>query len=1040
MAPHTMPAATNQLYKHVMHLAGFYWKDRPTQGVYHAADLRRATTNTNADLIDRWFRYAPLIDGNRLDVTDVYEWSGNSCAYFKAIDTIPDPDEFNRQVAQWHRATWNNGLARMLWVVTPTEVRVFNAYAKPPDSGQVIDNPEVQLFQTVASQLVDIKKARLLRRDIESGAFWESDAGKRIDKDHRVDHELLDDLRLAANNLRQQGLDSPRAHRLLLQTIFVAFLEARGLLPKSVFDGLKANSFADVVADVGMTRRFFNRMHKEFDADLFPALSDDDAPASPQMPLTGSQLHVVWRILNKTDQNEQQRFWPYDFRVVPIELISSIYEDFLRTQDEKGAEEHGVHYTPLNLVHLVLSEVLDSSVPLDAKVLDLSCGSGVFLVEALRRLVARRIARGEPLSRKLIRDVLYNQIFGVDIKSAAVEVAAFSLCLTALELEPSHANGSPIRFPRPLTEGNLFAADAFDRNAPFNSAEPFKSKSFSVVVGNPPWTSPKGKGSRNAAAVPPKHIKYCQTCVPPFPLAHDNPPDPAFFRRAQDFSQKGAKFGMIVAATRFYSQQEDSQKVKRAIFSRYRPRVVINLSQVHRDLFPNAQQPALVLIAENTPATESDTFTLFSVERSKSFKNHGAFEIGPESARHLPVLDVATKMDALKVASWGTARDWVLVQKLLKCDTLSTVLKNMGVTPCSGYNHGTPWKPTPAEMLGKKHLSQDAFHHCGIQLSSLPKFDKPKLEAPRDPKIYRAPLLLIANSLVRNRNRAASAYVNSDVIYSKMFTGIPVTNIGHRDVRFLNGILNSAVVTYFLFLSSPAWGVERYTLRQTEWMLVPIPSLADAPTGPLESLLEAEKALRDSAAKGADQSALLPNLDRAAYDLYGLSRNERALVEDMLDLTIDFQCEHEASAALQACTATELERYAAWVIRNIDPILQSKREYTLNARIFDWPRTKTAKTVTHPSRSLRAVEFSFVKGSPKEDPIDTVNFIDLDAALDMIANELDEELVENLYTRRHLRIYDDNRVYVIKPDQKRCWSRSAALSDADAIIADHLGD
>ena len=1033
-----MPAATNQLYKHVMDLAGFYRKDRPTQGVYNAADLKRATTLTNAEFIDRWFRYAPLIEGNLLDVTDVYEWSGNSCAYFKAINTIPEPDEFNRQVAQWHRATWNNGLARMLWVVTPTEVRVFNAYAKPPDSGQVIDNREVQLFQTVASQLADIKKHRLTRRDIESGAFWESDTGRKIDKSHRVDHELLYDLRLAADNLHQQGLDSPRAHRLLLQTIFVAFLEARGLLPKSIFDGLQADRFGDVVTDVRMTRRFFSNMHKEFDGDLFPALSDDDVPASQQPLLTKDQLHVIRRILNKTDQNEQQRFWPYDFRVVPIELISSIYEDFLHTQDEQGAEEHAVHYTPLNLVHLVLSETLDPSVPLHAKVLDLSCGSGVFLVEALRRLVARRVARGEPLSRKLIRDVLYNQLYGVDIKSAAVEVAAFSLCLTALELEPSHANGSPIRFPRPLTEGNLFAADAFDLNAPFNSAEPFKSKSFSVVVGNPPWTSPKGKGSKNAAAVPPKHIKYCQTRVHPFPLAHDNPPDPAFFRRAEDFAQTGAKFGMIVAATRFYSQQQDSQKVKREIFSRYRPHVVINLSQVHRDLFPNAQQPALVLIAENTPATESDTFTLFSVERSKSFKNHGAFEIGPESARHLPVLDVATKMDALKVASWGTPRDWVLLQRLSKHGSLAQFLKHLHVEPCSGYHRGTPRKPTPKAMLGKKLLTHDAFRHCGIEMSSLKDFREVKLEGPRNPKIYQAPMLLIAHSLLGNRG--AVAFTDKDIVYTKRYTGIPAATIHRETARYLNAVLNSSVAAYVLFLTSPVWGVERDETRQDEWMNIPLPTPPPSRSPVLIRLLNAEKALQDAAVRGLDQKNLLADLDQAAFDLYELSRNERALIEDMLNLTIDFQREHEDSTALHACTAPELELYADWVIRNIDPILQSKREYTLNARVFDWPRTKTAKTVTHPSRSLRAVEFSFVKGSRKEHRIDTANVKDLDDALDMIANELDDELVENLYTRRHLRIYDDNRVYVIKPDQKRCWSRSAALSDADAIIADHLGD
>lgn len=1031
-----MPAAPSQLYQQVMELAGFYLKEEPVSGVYRAVDLKRATGGSDAELIDRWFRYAPLIEGTRLNVTDVYEWSGNSCAYFKAVNAVPDPAEFNKQVAGWHRAAWNNGLARMLWVVTPTEVRVFNAYAEPPADGRVLDNPEVQLFTTVAARLAEIKKARLLRRDIESGAFWESDAGKRIDKGHRVDQELLGDLRLAAGNLRTAGLSSPSAHRLLLQTIFVAFLEARGLLPKRIFDRLQADRFGDVVKNARMTRRFFSRMHDEFDGDLFPPLADTNDSDPPQAALTNPQLQVIWRILNKTEQTGQQRFWPYDFQVVPIELISSIYETFLRTQDEEEAEEHGVHYTPINLVQLVLSEVLDPSVPLDAKLADLSCGSGVFLVEGLRRLVARRVARGERLSRKLIRDVLYNQIYGVDIESAAIDVAAFSLCLTAIELEPRDANGCPIRFRRPLTEANLFVADAFDEKAPFNSVEPFKSKSFSVIVGNPPWTSPKGKGAKKTPAVPPKHIEYCRTRVPPFPLAHDNPPDPAFLRRAQDFSRKNAKFGMIVAATRFYSQQRDSREVKRAIFSSYRPRIVINLSQVHRDLFPNAEQPALVLIAENTPATKEDTFTLFSVERSASFKRHGALEIGPESAQRLPVLDVASERDALKVASWGTGRDWALVQSLSKHGSLSRFLQRLGVKLRSGYNRGTPKKPTPKKMLGKPLLHQDAFCHCGIDSTQLRVFDDAALEAPRDPAIYRGPLLLIARSLVGNRT--AAAFTTHDIVYSMRYYSIPAADVDRRTIRYLNGILNSSVITYFLFLTSPVWGVERYEVRETEWEHIPIPPLADAAHAAVDNLLDAEKALRDAAGSDSDQKALLATLDRVAFDLYGLSKNERALVEDMVNLTIDFQRQHEASVALRACTLTELETYATWVIGAIGPLLRAKREYTLNARVFDWPRAKASSASTQPSRSLRAVEFSFSRGSHKAERVARVSVADLDAALGRIAKELDEELVTDLYTRRHLRIYRQNRVYVIKPDQKRCWSRAAALSDADAIIGDHL--
>ncbi|HEX8525269.1 MAG TPA: N-6 DNA methylase [Tepidisphaeraceae bacterium] len=807
------------LYEQVMEQAGFYRGLRPSAGVYRARDL---TTTPKADtgLIDRSFRYAALTDPKLLDVTDIYEWSGNSCIYFKHVRERLSAEKLNERIGAWHRLAWNNGLARMLWVVTPTELRVFNAYERPPEDSRLLGNPAVELFHAVAGDLEQINKELLHRRDIESGAFWDSATGKKIDKDRRVDNALLNDLRLASGNLVAAGLSPSESHRLLLQTIFVAFLEARGFLPVRIFDGMGgAHRFGDVVADAHRTRKFFAAMHEEFDGDLFPPLSEGDDLGTEPL-LKPKQLNVIWRILNKTEQTGQQRFWPYDFRAVPIELISSVYEDFLHAQDEQGALEKGVHYTPLNLVDLVLSQTLDRSVPLTAKLLDLSCGSGVFLVDGFRRLVARRVAAGEKLSRRLIREVLFNQVFGIDIRSDAIDVAAFSLCMTALEMEPAHANGIPVRFERPLRGRNLFAEDAFDLKASYNSAPAFKKKQFGVIVGNPPWTSPKGKGS-TAPTSHATHMEYCTSRVPPFPLAHDSPPDPAFIRRAEDFAAPKARLGLIVAATRFFSHQKKSRKVKKAVFTRYCPEVVINLSQVFDYVFPSARQPAIVLIARNEPATEHDTFFLYSVEYSTSFKRHGALEINSETARQLPVLDAATEKNALKVAAWGRPRDWSLIGRLSSHRALKHFLKEHGTKAYNGFIKGKESQPTPPAMLGQPLLIKQALRPLRIETDSLKEMELPRLEAPRPLKIYKAPLVLFARSLIKNR--AVAAYTRKDLVYSSLFIGIPFPARNDRVARYLNGLLNSSVATYYLFLTSPVWGVERYEVRKAEWMEIPIP-------------------------------------------------------------------------------------------------------------------------------------------------------------------------------------------------------------------------
>ena len=55
-------------------------------------------------------------------------------------------------------------------------------------------------------------------------------------------------------------------------------------------------------------------------------------------------------------ESKQLALWPfYSFDIIPIQLISSIYELFFHLSDED--DEKGTYYTPLHLVNLVMDEV-----------------------------------------------------------------------------------------------------------------------------------------------------------------------------------------------------------------------------------------------------------------------------------------------------------------------------------------------------------------------------------------------------------------------------------------------------------------------------------------------------------------------------------------------------------------------------------------------------------------------------------------------------------------------------------------------------------
>lgn len=59
--------------------------------------------------------------------------------------------------------------------------------------------------------------------------------------------------------------------------------------------------------------------------------------------------------------------------------------------------------------------------------------------------------------------------------------------------------------------------------------------------------------------------------------------------------------------------------------------------------------------------------------------------------------------------------------------------------------------------------------------------------------------------------------------------------------------------------------------------------------------------------------------------------------------------------------------------------------------------------------------------------------------LNEILSSLDSSLVDNkqmVFVRRNLRIYQQDKIYIVKPCQRKYWTYSAACRDADEIFED----
>ena len=141
----------------------------------------------------------------------------------------------------------------------------------------------------------------------------------------------------------------------------------------------------------------------------------------------------------------------------------------------------GVHFTPSSLVDYLTDATLREPAGRETaiRLLDPSCGCGVFLIAAARFLANRQPDVGGPCRVQRLLDVMGASVFGIDINRRAVEWARRSLLLSAWECEPT---GDHSRLCVPDLRRNLVAADflATSRPAGFPTG-------FDAVLGGPPF-------------------------------------------------------------------------------------------------------------------------------------------------------------------------------------------------------------------------------------------------------------------------------------------------------------------------------------------------------------------------------------------------------------------------------------------------------------------------------------------------------------------------------------------------------------------------
>ena len=978
-------------------------------GIFECLDINSSTGLATEDSLQSMSPF------QRLFYTQVHEKIGIDAVFFlrdaNGIAKVPliyfsVIQKYDaKQVAELHRLSWNLGEAPLLFVVTPDEVLIYNNYEAPQalEAGNL--DPTAGIIETLsltdglASQRLALQKYH--RSLLESGEYWRQNE-TRFDIQGRVDTTLMSNLRIMRKTLISQiskrcneskETITSIVHSLLSRSIFIKYLEERKdsngatVFPQGFYSGFleSAKCYTDVLNSKDATYCLFNSLKEKFNGDTLQ-VAEIETEIITQKDLDELRTFILG---DSELESKQLALWPfYSFDIIPIQLISSIYELFFHLSDED--DEKGTYYTPLHLVNLVMDEVYPwEGEYKDTSFFDPSCGSGIFLVEAYRRLVCRWMSQNDvhTITCDQLNLLLKNSIFGVDINEEAIRVASFSLSLAMCDFLDPRSIWGKLSFPR-LLENNLIASDFFDKDKSFNN------KRYDVIIGNPPWQS-------NITGKTKEYLKKANRVIGDKQIAQ------AFSIKCSELcKQNGIICLLMPSKGLLFNRSEKSRAYRENLFSDNNVLAMINLSVYRKFLFDHASGPAAAIIYTPKKEEVSQPIIYCTPKPTYTIEDVRKFSIDPTDICRIP-RDIIDDDRIWKIAMWGAPRDLELIAKMQStfAPMVSFIEENHMAT-AEGFKRGNR-KTQCHDFEGLPLVDAKTFKPYYVSSSELKTVDFDDFECivKNAREIFAAPHLIIKQS--HKNGTFLSEVLDYDAVFNHSLLGV------HGDMnmlKYLSVLIGSRVFSYYHILTNRKWLVERDELEAGDIWQTPIPKPSD------EEISEACDIF--------DELVILPSkkqkAEKFARHMYRLKEYENYQIDDVIDYVYDYFKNKQHSVSFEQPSIDAYKLY----YHSIKEVLTNTFGTSVGL----------SGDLCFGNAPLSVLVLNIGQQSDKG-----LNVITSNDRLNEILSSLDSSLVDNkqmVFVRRNLRIYQQDKIYIVKPSQRKYWTYSAACRDADEIFED----
>ncbi|MDM8523599.1 N-6 DNA methylase [Desulfococcaceae bacterium HSG8] len=986
---------------------------------------------------------------------------------------------------------WNQGVANVLVLADPVSVYIYSGLARPSGDRPNVtdrDKKETALVETL-TQADYVMRIQSFFHNLATGHYYETNRDY-FSPDQTVDSWLTDNLRDFRNALIKgdKKLETKDAHAFIGRIFFLCYLLDRGI----VFVGKTGRNqtgtalLAEVLeektpeAQIDYLYELFRGLKYRFNGNMF----DQDIEAEKSL-IRPFHLKKTILFLGGHDVGSGQRalgFWPYDFKMIPVETISAIYEDFLTTEDRETQRKKGVFYTPRFLAEMLADVAVDEEPKAYSwSFLDPSCGSGIFLVILFNRLANHWLRNRKKVpyitKAKALKRILVRQICGADVSETACRIACFSLYLAYLDFfDPPDIVKHMKRTGEPLPK-LLDYGDDPDHPSPdipviyradFLAKETLAGKKFDCVIGNPPW---EGRGSKQIAL--------------------------KFIEKVPQLLRTGGTCCLLLPA-KILQNQTDAFQAR--WLSQVTLEKVLQLADYRHLLFQNAKTPAFIARFINKPPRLNQHMVEYTAPKfNRSGLRKGLIIVNPSSRTWIPLIDVIsaaqTKTAPLvwKRRAWGTHRDQKLLDLLQYLPRLKENIDMHGELRKRGSERTKRWiagqgiKPWPkskeeSDRPGKPIIwpPDTRFIETGTWNSDLLllKYDTINLEERFRKKQYRSDILysqplseLFCHPMILiSQGFSKITYCDFDVLFQHSLQSIAGPEEDANLLMFLTAYLRSNLARYFLFHTSANWGSERDKVHLTELLRVPFPLPGNEFISPDAEKIVGEFAdkfhkLRDdlqdihSALKTKSKDHSLFDADEAGfgkkwqgerkirvdrlqkevepmiYRYFGLTDQEISLVEDTVRVFIPSSAPNswraEKAVTLNPVDNTKVEPYVAQGLKAYADTLSRTLNQWARAEGSDYCLCAEGGIDKETGLAMVTLRLSETEAVYRKKT--------LSQKLVEVLNSYYKNVSKNNGTMRYERdilVFQGDEIHIVRPNILLNWTRTAALNDAARIYGD----